>query len=204
MDKGQGNIRVVAQETVQGDCIERHGTSTPASAPGSLPRQVAKPRLDKLARIDGLHIIPTLGQALPMRLYAGSPLTDLPAPLFPYLFATASQRQVSPGTILVPPDVNRLEYLAILEGELEVEHRVIDAEGSESFETGRLMKSAATQAIVLLHTVPWRSTVRALTAAHVLQLDSARVEALRGWMLRCDARRKPGKLWFPRASEAPG
>jgi len=36
--------------------------------------------------------------------------------------------------------------------------------------------------------------VRALTAARVIQLDSLRVEALRGWMLRCDARRKPGKF----------
>jgi len=149
---------------------------------------------ERLSRVDGLHIVQSLNSALPVRLYVAAPLTELPVTLFPYLFATAEQHSVPKGSVLVEADSNRHEYLAVLEGELEVQSETAPVGGAEEFRIGRLMKSAESQAIVLLHTIPRRSTVRALTAARVIQLDSLRVEALRGWMLRCDARRKPGKF----------
>lgn len=150
--------------------------------------------IDKLSRVDCLHVIPALNSALPVRVYAAPPLTHFPLSLFPYLFTTAQARTVSAGTVVVDPEANGREYLAVLEGELEVQRETITASGADEIQFGRLMKSAGTKAIVLMHTIPRRSCVRAVTAARILQLDSMRVEALLDWIRRGDARRKPVKV----------
>ncbi len=150
--------------------------------------------IDKLSRVDCLHVIPALNSALPVRVYAAPPLTHFPRSLFPYLFTTAQVRTVPAGTVVVDPEANGREYLAVLEGELEVQRENITVSGADEIQFGRLMKSAGTKAIVLLHTIPRRSCVRAVTAARILQLDGARVEALLDWIRRGDARRKPVKF----------
>ena len=101
---------------------------------------------------------------------------------------------VAAGTVVVDPEANGREYLAVLEGELEVQRENITASGADEIQFGRLMKSAGTKAIVLMHTIPRRSCVRAVTAARILQLDGVRVEALLDWIRRGDARRKPVKF----------
>jgi len=152
------------------------------------------PAHGRLSRVDALHVIPALNSVLPVRVYAAAPLTGLPYTLFPHLFATAQLRSVSADAVVVGPETARREYLAVLDGEIEAQRENTAADGVDEIRAGRLMKSAVAQAIVLLHTIPRRSCVRALTASRVLQLDSERVEALLGWMLRCDARRKPLKF----------
>jgi hypothetical protein len=149
---------------------------------------------ERLSRIDCLHVIPALSSTLPMRVYAASPLTHLPHSLFPHLLSTARVWTVSAGTLLVDPEQNCREYLAVLAGELEVQRERVAVAGADEIQIGRLMNSAGTQGIILLHTIPRRASVRAMTAARVLQLDGMRVEALLAWMLRCDARRKPPKV----------
>jgi len=146
---------------------------------------------DKLSKVDSLHVIPALGSNLPVRVYASPPLTQLPLSLFGFLLTTVQRHVYPAGTQLVDPKANRREYLAVLDGELETCGENVAPDGTEEIQIGRLMNSASTHAIILLHTVPRRTSVRAVTPVRILQLDSARVEALLAWLLRCDIRRKP-------------
>jgi hypothetical protein len=120
---------------------------------------------DRLAKVDALHVIPALGSDLPVRVFAASPLSQLPHALFRYLLTTVQSRRIPAGTLAVDPDTNRREYLAVLEGELEICRENVAYDGTEEIQIGRLMKSASTRAIILLHTIPRYTSVRAVTPA---------------------------------------
>lgn len=161
-----------------------------------------KPRLhftsiapnEKLTKIDFLHTVPAIDAALPFRIYAAAPLSEFPHALIQYLLETALVFRFPAGGLAVDAEANQRSYLALLDGEMEVCRETIAVDGSEKIQVNRLMKSATAQGIILLHTIPRRSSVRALSATQVLMLDATRVEALLGWMHRCDIRRKP-KSW---------
>ncbi len=158
-----------------------------------------KPRLhfasiaphEKLTKIDFLHVVPVIDAALPFRIYAAWPLTELPHALIRYVLETALVFRFPSGALAVDPETNRRSYLALLDGEMEVCRETIGADGSEEIQVSQLLKSATSQGIILLHCIPRRSRVRALSAVQVLMLDAIRVEALLAWMHRCDTRRKP-------------
>ncbi len=169
----------------------------PAYAVPGFP--AGKPRLhftsiapnEKLTKIDFLHVVPAIDAALPFRIYAASPLNEFPHALIRYLLESALVLRFPAGALAVDPETNRRSYLALLDGEMEVCRETVDVDGNEEIQVNRLLKSATTQGIILLHTIPRQSRVRALSATQVLMLDATRVEALLAWMHRCDARRKP-------------
>lgn len=150
-------------------------------------------RPERLERIDGLHRIPAISPAVASRIYAAAPLTELPASLIPYLISCAERMDARPGDEIVPPDLDGYSHIAVASGEVEVVLPEYPFGDSASFEPVRLLNCAADMAIVILHSIPRGSTVRAVTGARVMRLDSRRVDALRGWMLRCDARRRPAR-----------
>ena len=172
----------------------------PAYAVPGFP--TGKPRLhftsiapnEKLTKIDFLHAVPAIHAALPFRIYAASPLNEFPHALIRYVLETALVFRFPVGALAVDPETNRRSYLALLDGEMEVCRETAGVDGNEEIQVSRLLKSATTQGIILLHTIPCRSRVRALSAAQVLMLDATRVEALLAWMHRCDTRRKPKRL----------
>ncbi len=180
------------------------GRDTPAFRPSpevsGFP--AGKPRLhftslapnEKLTKIDFLHVVPAIDAALPFRIYAASPLTEFPHALIRYLLETALTFRFPAGALAVDPETNRRSYLALLDGEMEVCRETTGVDGNEEIQVSRLLKSATTQGIILLHTIPRHSRARALSAVNVLMLDAVRVEALLAWMHRCDARRKPKRL----------
>lgn len=172
----------------------------PAYAVPGFP--TGKPRLhfssiapnEKLTKIDFLHVVPAIDVALPFRIYAASPLNEFPHALIRYLLETALVFRFPAGGLAVDAETNRRSYLALLDGEMEVCRETIDADGNEEIQVNRLLKSATAQGVILLHTIPRHSRVRALTATQVLMLDATRVEALLAWMHRCDSRRKPKRI----------
>lgn len=151
-------------------------------------------RNEKLTKIDFLHTVPAIDAALPFRIYAAAPLNEFPHALVRYLLETALVFRFVAGGVAVDAETNRRSYLALLDGEMEVCRETVGVDGSEEIQVNRLMKSATAQGIILLHTIPRRSSVRALSATQVLMLDATRVEALLAWMHRCDIRRKPKRL----------
>ena len=186
--------------------LERHeiGADQPAFRPAyAVPGFPAgKPRLhftsiapnEKLTKIDFLHTVPAIDAALPFRIYAAAPLNEFPHALVRYLLETALVFRFPAGGLAVDAETNRRSYLALLDGEMEVCREIVGVDGNEEIQVNRLLKSATAHGIILLHTIPRRSHVRALSATKVLMLDATRVEALLAWMRRCDNRRKPKKL----------
>jgi len=151
------------------------------------PPPPALQRHERLTRIEGLHRIACIHPEVPVRIYAGAPLTELPATLFPHLLSGAEWMQFHSGDQVVSPESRTYTHIAVVSGELEI------IGSSAAVESGRLLNCALEPAIVLLHSIPRGVTVRALTESRVIRLDSGRVEALRGWMLRCDSRRRPSR-----------
>lgn len=182
------------------EAIQAKPPFRPAYAVSGFP--AGKPRLhftsiapnEKLTKIDFLHTVPAIDAALPFRIYAASPLNEFPHALIRYLLETALVFRFPAGGLAVDADTNRRSYLALLDGEMEVCRETVGVDGSEEIQVNRLMKSATAQGIILLHTIPRHSRVRALSPTQVLMLDATRVEALLAWMHRCDSRRKPKRI----------
>jgi len=150
-------------------------------------------RPERLERIDGLHRIPAINATVPSRVYAAAPLTELPASLIPYLISCAAWLDARPGDEIIAPDTDSYSHIAIVSGEVEAVMPALQDALTASLEPVRLLNCAADQAIVIFHSIPRGTLVRAVTETRGVRLDSRLVDALRGWMLRCDARRRPGR-----------
>ncbi len=94
----------------------------------------------------------------------------------------ARLRGVEAGTMLIRPDQDGRDYLALLEGELEICRSYVGPCGAEEIHLARLV--GAIDEVALIHAMPRLTSVRAVTAARVLYLDGERIEELLAWSQR--------------------
>ena len=138
------------------------------SAPGKTASPFAQTRDDNNRYMEQLRATP--------------PFCYAPDLLFNQVFKSARLREVTAGTLLVRPEAEGNDYLALLEGELEICRSYVGADGAEEIHLGRLVCDA--KQVVLVHAMPRLTGVRAMTAARVLHIDGQRVEELLAWSQR--------------------
>lgn len=95
---------------------------------------------------------------------------------------TARLRDVAAGTMLIRPEADGRDYLALLAGELELCRSYVAPGGAEEVHLARLI--GVTDEITLIHAMPRLTSVRAVTAARVLHIDGERVEEMLAWSQR--------------------
>lgn len=116
------------------------------------------------------------------RLRALPPFCHAPDLLLDQALTSARLRQVRAGTVLIRPEAEGRDYLALIEGELEVCRSYVSPSGAEEIHLGRLASDA--NEIVLVHAMPRHTSVRAVTAARVLHIGGERIEELLAWSQR--------------------
>jgi CRP-like cAMP-binding protein len=116
------------------------------------------------------------------RLRQTAPFARLPERQFASLMESARWQQAGPGEWLVREADGECDCLVLAAGELEVLRRVRTVAGVEEIEHARLAPDAGELAV--LHALPRRASVRAVTATQVLRLDGEQLEELLAWSQR--------------------
>lgn len=114
-------------------------------------------------------------RALPPFCYAPDMLLDR-------ALKSARLREASAGSVLVQSEEEGRDYLALIQGELEICRSYLGLDGAEEIHLGRVVSDSSQ--IVLVHALPRLTAVRAVTAARVLHIDGGRVEELLAWSQR--------------------
>lgn len=83
--------------------------------------------------------------------------------------------------MLIDENAGGYDYLVLLEGELEVTRRFLNADGMTELEIGRLRPGDGAGEMALLHGLPRQASVRAVRESYYLRIDGERMEELLAW-----------------------
>ncbi len=118
------------------------------------------------------------------RLSAIRPFSCLSTPQLAHAIRAACVKAAPAGRTLIGEGEGACDYLVLLEGELEVRRRYLNADGQMEWEIGRLRAGEGAGEMTLLHRVSRQACVRALCASRYLRMDGERMEELLAWSQR--------------------
>lgn len=116
------------------------------------------------------------------QLRALPPFCHAPDMLRDRLLKSARLREASAGSVLIQSEEEASDYLALVQGELEICRSYVGLDGAEEIHLGRVVCDSSQ--IVLVHALPRLTAVRAVTAVRVLHIDGQCVEELLAWSQR--------------------
>jgi CRP-like cAMP-binding protein len=115
------------------------------------------------------------------RLSTTRPFSCLSLPQLEHAIQSSRVEFANIGETIIDEGEGGCDYVVLLEGELEVTRRYINAEGMAELEIGCLRPGEGAGEMALLQGLPRQASVRAMCDSRYLRIDGERMEELLAW-----------------------
>ena len=128
-----------------------------------------------------MHSLPPSFNAILARLSQTHPFSCLSLPQLEYAVKSACVESAVAGQALINEGSGGLDYLVLLDGELEVRRRFLNEQGMLECEVGRLHPGDGAGELALLRGISRQASVSAIRASRYLRINGECMEELLAW-----------------------